>query len=108
MIFATGGTALGEISIKSSPRFIDSSIASRNERTPKFSPSSVTTRSCGARIWLFMRILGINFLKMKSRTKVSCIILRQSIKILALNEVLSYGMKSALERGFVPLEIVRP
>ena len=56
MIFATGGLALGEISIISS--FISSAFfrASASDRVPKFSLSGPTTRNSGARIALLILV----------------------------------------------------
>lgn len=48
MIFATGGTVLGEISMRSRLLFLASFKASAIVITPRFAPSSVMTRSCGA------------------------------------------------------------
>lgn len=48
MIFATGGTADGEISIRSRPISLALVKASAKDKTPRFSPSSVMTRNCGA------------------------------------------------------------
>src|SRR3989344_821886 len=58
MIFATGGSAKGEISIKSSSAACARRSASARVSTPKFSPSSPTTRREGAVIALLILFFG--------------------------------------------------
>src|SRR5438552_1045074 len=55
MIFAMGGTAEGEISIRSSPAAFAAASAAASESTPRFPPSLLITRNSCARISLFMR-----------------------------------------------------
>src|SRR3989344_1642371 len=55
MIFATGGTAEGDISIRSSPAVFAAVKAASSERTPRFSPCAPITRNSSARISLLMR-----------------------------------------------------
>lgn len=62
MIFATGGTAFGDISIRSIPSSLALSKASLKEITPRFEPSSSITRSSGAWIWLFILMCVDNLL----------------------------------------------
>lgn len=59
MTLATGGTAFGEISIRSSPARSAAASASESERTPRFSPSGPTTRRDSARISRFMRVRSV-------------------------------------------------
>lgn len=54
MIFAMGGTAEGEISIRSSPAVLAAARAASSDITPKFPPSALITRNSVARISLFI------------------------------------------------------
>lgn len=57
---ATGGFAVGEISMRSSPSCRAISSASPVGLMPKFSPDELMTRTSGARIALLMRGFGTN------------------------------------------------
>ena len=59
MTLATGGTAFGEISMRSSPAISAAFMASANVITPRFSPRAPITRSSGARISRFIRIFSV-------------------------------------------------
>ena len=50
-ILQTGGSALGEISTRSSPTSAAMLMASRVDTTPIMSPFSPTRRTCGTLIW---------------------------------------------------------
>lgn len=59
MIFATGGVAVGDISIRSKPASFAAAWAAARLNTPRFDPSAPMTRSSGARIWALMRMRGV-------------------------------------------------
>ena len=63
MIFATGGFAFGEISIRSKLAVSAAARASDRDKTPKLTPSAPMTLSSLARIALFILILSFKMLK---------------------------------------------